>query len=514
MEKVSEKSSNWQIKAGAIMSYVAIIVNILAGFVYTPWMLDVIGDSNYGLYTLATSLISLFVMDFGISAATARHVARYRAQGETEKINNFLGIVYKLYIIIDVIIALIFLVIYFNVNKIYDNLTVSEIKIFKNILVIVIFYNLLSFPFTPLTGILNAYEKFFPLKLVGCLNKILTVVITIIALALGGGIYHLVFIHVICNLVMITVRYILVKRLTPVKSRLRAWDKGEMKSIFTFSMWATIVGITSRLIFNITPSILAMFVSSLGVTIFGLASTLEGYVFMFSEGVNGLFLSKTTNAALSKNREKDTLSLMTRIGRINLSIVALIIVGFFVAGKEFVSLWLGNGYELVYYSAIIIIAPNLIYFPQQIGRTLLVVDGKQKYQALIYLIMGIVNIIISFILIPFMGVLGSAISISVVYCLRFILMSVVFHKKLGVNMFSFYYNCYIKMLLPIIITAVLGVLIFYLIASASWLLLIVKCVAVGIIYVILMWFLAWNKPEKELLTSPLKKLYKKLKRSR
>ncbi|MBQ3235625.1 MAG: oligosaccharide flippase family protein, partial [Clostridia bacterium] len=374
------KSSNWQIKAGAIMSYVVLAINILAGFIYTPWMLSVIGESNYGLYTLATSLISLFMMDFGISAATARFVARYRAQGETEKINKFLGIVYKLYIIIDLIIALIFLVVYLNVDNIYANLTDSEIKIFKNVLLIVIFYNLLAFPMSPLSGILNAYEKFFPLKLVSCCNKIFTVVATVIALLLGGGLYSLILIHVIFNLTAILLRLIFVKKFTPIKTDFKAWDKEQFKGIFTFSIWATLVSITSRLIFNITPSILAMFVSSAGVAMFGLASTLEGYVFMFSDAVNGLFLSKATKASLSKNRERDTLNLMTRVGRIDLSIVAIIIIGFLVAGKDFVTLWLGSGYDAVYYCAILIITPNLIYFPQQIGRTLLVVDGKQKYQ--------------------------------------------------------------------------------------------------------------------------------------
>lgn len=60
-----------QIKWGAILSYVAIVVNIIATLLYTPWMKNQIGVSNYGLYTLAISFISLFMMDFGIGAAVA-----------------------------------------------------------------------------------------------------------------------------------------------------------------------------------------------------------------------------------------------------------------------------------------------------------------------------------------------------------------------------------------------------------------------------------------------------------
>ena len=66
-------SSSKQIKEGAFLSYFSIGVNILSGLLYTPWMVNQIGQSNYGLYTLAHSLISLLLVDFGLSSATARY---------------------------------------------------------------------------------------------------------------------------------------------------------------------------------------------------------------------------------------------------------------------------------------------------------------------------------------------------------------------------------------------------------------------------------------------------------
>ena len=88
-----------QIKFGAILSYVSIAINIVAGLIYTPWMIDQIGEASYGLYTLANTLITLFLIDFGLSSATSRYVAKYRAEGNQEKVDNFLGVVYKLYMI-------------------------------------------------------------------------------------------------------------------------------------------------------------------------------------------------------------------------------------------------------------------------------------------------------------------------------------------------------------------------------------------------------------------------------
>ena len=106
-------NSSKQIKIGAILSYMAIFINILSDLIYTPWMLSHIGESDYGLFTLAHSVITLFLLDFGISAAVTRFISKYKAEGDQEKINQFLGVVYKLFIGIAAIIFVVLFVLYF-----------------------------------------------------------------------------------------------------------------------------------------------------------------------------------------------------------------------------------------------------------------------------------------------------------------------------------------------------------------------------------------------------------------
>ena len=44
-------NSQKQIKLGAMISYAAIAINIVATLLYTPWMVRQIGQANYGLFT-------------------------------------------------------------------------------------------------------------------------------------------------------------------------------------------------------------------------------------------------------------------------------------------------------------------------------------------------------------------------------------------------------------------------------------------------------------------------------
>ena len=91
---------NRQIKYGAMISYLAIILNSVISLAYTPWMANQLGKSQYGLYNLAYSFVRMFLVDLGLNAAVSRFVAKYRAEGREDKIEHFLGTVTKFYLIL------------------------------------------------------------------------------------------------------------------------------------------------------------------------------------------------------------------------------------------------------------------------------------------------------------------------------------------------------------------------------------------------------------------------------
>lgn len=105
--------SKKQIALGAIMSYISIGINIVTGLVFTPWMIHSIGKENYGLFTLALSVISLFVFDFGLSSAITRFLSIYIADGKKEKIEQCLGLVLRIYLVIDIFLFLVLCSVYF-----------------------------------------------------------------------------------------------------------------------------------------------------------------------------------------------------------------------------------------------------------------------------------------------------------------------------------------------------------------------------------------------------------------
>lgn len=387
-------STNKQIKLGALFSYFAIAFNMLAGLIYTPWMISQIGQSNYGLYTLATSLITMFVMDFGMSAAVTRFISKYNAAGEQQKANELLGVVYKLYIALDVVIMLVLVVVYFLIERVYKQLTPEELEVFKVLYVIVGLFSVISFPFANLNGILNACEKFVELKGCDLFHKLFIIVAMVICLLLGYGVYALVLVNAIAGLLNIVIKLVLIHQRTKVRVNYRYFDKGLLHEIFGFSLWTTVVSLAQRLIFNITPSIIAAVsaTGSAGVAVFGLATTIEGYVYTFATAISGMFMPRIARIIHDGKREEELMPLMIRIGRIQCMIIGLLVVGFIAVGRSFIiDIWNKTDFAESYLCAVFLVIPSFFYLPMEIANTTLIVENKVKLQAGVFVIMGVIT---------------------------------------------------------------------------------------------------------------------------
>ena len=429
-------NSNNQIKLGALLSYFSIAVNVIAGLFYTPWMINSIGRENFGLYTLAMSVIGLFLFDFGLSSAVTRFIAKYLAEGRVEKANQCLGLVYRLYFGIDVFLFIVLIAVFFFIPRIYQELTFDEIERFKIIYVIAAFYSVLSFPFIPVNGVLTAHEKFVQLKFCDVTHKIIIVGTMSVCLLLGYGLYALVLVNVFAGLITIVLKLYCIKYFTPQEINWNYWNKIELKEIASYSSWVTIASLAQRCIFNIAPSILGVLSGSVAIAILGIAITLEGYTYTFANALNGLFLPKVSRIVAD---DGDLLPLMIKVGRIQILIISLIIWGFVCLGEDFITLWVGENFNTSYICAVLIIFPSLLQLPQEIGQQVIIAQNKVKQQAFVYLGMAILNLLGAALLTPKYGAVGLCCSIFVAYLFRTIGLDYILYKQLRIDIWKFFF---------------------------------------------------------------------------
>ena len=496
-------NSSKQIKIGAILSYASIAINILSGLLYTPWMVNQIGQNDYGLYTLANSVITLLMVDFGLSAATARYLSKYNAEGKREEAERFLGAVYKLYIIVDAVILTALVIIYFRIDTIYATLTPDELSRFKVVYIISALFSIINFPLVTFNGILTSYEKFV-------IYRVCLVSFTIIALLMGFGLYALVTVHAVVGLGVALFKFIVIKKTVPLKVDFKHTDKSLYKDIFGFSLWTTISFIIQHLVFNVTPSILGMVTGAAQIAVFGIVTTIEGYSYTITTAINGMFMPKISRLVTDESEESLN-KLLVDVGKFQFAINGLIIAGFAVVGKSFINLWMGEAYLDAYYGILLVVIPGAFFNSLQIANTTIIVEGKVKLMAIVNIITGVINICLSYPMSKSFGVIGACVSICVAYSVRSIVLLVLYHKILPFNIIRFIKQCYVRVSIPIIVTILIGFAINTVIPDGGWIVLILKGGIISVVFGALVFILGFNKSEKNALLGTLKGIVKKFK---
>ena len=119
-----------QRKIGAILSYIVIALNMFIGIAYTPFLIRKLGQAEYGLYSIIYSVISyLTVMDMGFGNAIIIYTARYINQKDKQKQDKLHGMFFGIYWIIGILAGIIGLILYFNINLLFENsMTIQEIE--------------------------------------------------------------------------------------------------------------------------------------------------------------------------------------------------------------------------------------------------------------------------------------------------------------------------------------------------------------------------------------------------
>ncbi len=499
--------TNKQIKLGAGLSYFTIFINIVSGLVYTPWMIRVIGNSNYGLYTLAMSLINTFTVDFGLSMAVQKYVSKYLAEKKQLEANRTVGIVFKLYLVITALMMLVFIFLFFAIEKIYPELSAGEVEMFKILYIIAAINCVITFPFIPIDGILHAYEKFVEQKICGFIHKMLTISLTVWALVRGMGVYSLVSANLISGIFFILLRLVVLRKKTPINLDFSSRDYGFLREVLVFSIWTSISPLAIRFVLSLQPSILGMVAGSEQIAIFGYAVSLEGYIYLFVNALNGLFLPTLTrmSSGNEKKENENVVALMSAVGRFILLLFGLMFIGFVAMGKEFITLLLGKEYVESYYCTILICLYGIIAYPQQIANTYIMVKDKVKKRALLSIVTLGVCLILSVVFGKTYGAIGVSIGICCALLLHTYLMNCLYKKDLSIDIGQFFRNCHLKMLPGMILYSFIAFLIakipFY-----GWSAFAIKVFVLVMVYAIIAWVLMLNKNEKNMVENVFAKI--------
>lgn len=515
-----QSNSNRKYFLGAFTSYFAIIFNIVAALFYTPWMISQLGASDYALQSLAASIIVVVTIDIGIGRIISRFISKYRANNDIDGANSFIGVVYKIYFIINGAIAVALIVIFFFLQNIYKGLTIEEIERLRVVYTIIGFYSLIAFQFTPINGILIGNEKFGINQIINLFTRIINVISVVIFLSLGQGLYVFVLISVFTSLTGVVIKLIYIRKKCKFgsKPKIKTWDKEIISTIFRMSLWTIIITLSSKAIISFNQTILGMFTSTDQIAIFAVALVFEGYSWEFSNALNGMFMPKLSQMEKVNKPNADFTNLLIKVGRLQVIFVGFIVIGIIAFGRGFINdVWnidTGISYDISYFCAIFLLIPTFFTFSNQIATSLYYVRDKVRYLAFSRGIAAIITVVLSLTLcffFPKFGALMVSISLCIGKIIGYVFVDFIFQSKiLKINIKKFLYDCLLKLAPFILATLAVGLAIEYLVPTTGLITFVLKVVILTIFYVVIANSFMLNGFEKRLINSiaePIKKIF-------
>ncbi|WP_416828191.1 oligosaccharide flippase family protein [Ectobacillus polymachus] len=497
-----------QLKFGIYLSYASLLITNITNLILTPFIIRNLGQSEYGLYMLIGAFIGyIAVLDFGLGNTTVRFVAKYRAENNKKGEENFLFSTLIIYLIISLIVLIVGTIIFFNLDYIFSSsLTSKEIDIAKVMYIILIINLALTLPMNLFTGIITAYERFVIPYILTIVRTLLRAAIILFLLSLGYKAIAIVIVDSIFNIsiMIVSIFYVLIR--LRVKIRCHSLNKSIYKEIFSYSFLIFISAVVDQIYWKIGHLVLGVVASTKEVAIFAIGMVFGQYFITFSTAISGVFLPKITKMVVKNASNEEMTDVLIKTGRIQSLIIGFVLSGFILFGRTFVILWAGPSYEISWVIALIIMIPLSIVLTQTIGISILQAKNMHGFRAGAYLVIAIVNTIISIYLAKIYGAIGASIgtALSLVFG-NVIAMNIYYHVKAGLNIPRFYKELSKGLGISMICSIGLGATLL-LIQSHSWITLIMQCFVYSFIYLFFMWTLGMNKYEKQLFLNEFAKL--------
>lgn len=501
-----------ELKIGAILSYLSLFLGNIISILYTPVMLRLLGQAEYGLYTLANSVIGyLGVLEFGLGNAIVRYTSKYKANEDKEGEYNLNGMFIIVYSIIALIVVIAGCILISNANNIFSkSLSVGELNTIKILMGLMIFNMSISLPFGIFGSIVSAYEKFTFQRILGIIRTIINPFVMLPLLFMGYKSVGMTIASTVLNILFIIVNLYYCFKVLKIKIRFNNMDLSLFKEIFGYSFFIFLNMIVDKIYWGTDQLILGVVSGTAVVAIYSIGSTFNTYYMSFSTAISGVFLPRITQMVTKNVDDKEISDLFIKIGRIQYIILSFILCGFILIGKEFIHIWAGEGYESSYYIALVVMIPLTIPLIQNLGITILQAKNMHQFRSNLYIVIALMNVIISIPLAKLFGGFGCAFASGICFFVgNGLIINVYYYKKVNIDIPRFWKNigC---MSIPVLLSLILSSIINSFIIGTGIVALIIKGLVFTFMFIPLMWFIGLNNYEKGLITSPFKKVYSKL----
>lgn len=503
-----------QLKAGVILSYISTGLNMLIQLFYTPVMIRLLGQSEYGLYTLVGSVVSyLSLFSLGFTGAYLRFYSQRKAKNDIDGIAQLNGMFLTLFLAMSVMAFLCGMVLVQFPRQLFGaNLTESELSTAQILMAILVVNIALTFPSGLLDSIVSAREKFLFQRIVTLVGVLCNPLLALPLLLMGFGSVAVVSVTTFITILKLVVNVFYCLKILHIQFFFQGFDFHILKEIAEFSFFLFLNMIIDQINWSVDKFILGRVSGTSAVAVYGVGAQINSLVITFSTAISSVFAPRVNCIAAenSENRNQKFTELFTRVGRVQYLILMLILSGFVVFGKFFITdIYATQEYAQAYPVALLLVVPAFIPLIQNLGIEIQRSVNKHKIRSLVYFMMALLNVFISIPLAKEFGPIGSALGTAIgLIIANGIVMNIYYQKGIGMDM-RYFWRSIVSLSKGMIIPTLFGCWIMRSITFDNYIFYLAMIILYSAIYGLSMWFLGMNNEEKALVIQPIQKLIRR-----
>jgi O-antigen/teichoic acid export membrane protein len=353
---------------------------VALGFFIAPFLVNRMGDTNYGLWTVIGALTGYFgVLDLGTRTSVGRFIALHRAKNDFESARVTLNTAGMLLAAVGILAfgVLIFIqLFFFRIFQVPE----TEVAHARLSMFLVSISLGLTFPLTLFDATLYGLQRFDLMNGVNIVVAGLRGLLTFCLIKGESDLVTLAWITfgttVVSGLAKAYLSFSQEPRLYPHPGYIRL---REVRNIFGYGIWHGMTAWGTICSARVNPIVIGSFLGVALVTPFSLANRLVTYANQLFIGIRAVLTPAATTlyAQQVDNWQKN---LMIQGGKYN-SLLALFIISLFLClGQAFLSLWIGP--RLAYASNYLSILSLGLFLPLSQSATFSMLLGMARHQIL------------------------------------------------------------------------------------------------------------------------------------
>ena len=342
-------------KKGAILSYIQVFLSVVVSMIYVPVLLHFLGQSEYGLYQIVGSFFSyVTVFESCVSAGILRNYCNALGRSDHEEAAVTLSMARSIYRFLAIILDLVGVSVVFAFRSFYaGSFSTSELN--ESIAILILLFVNMTFTLqgSVYLTVLTGHEKYTFLRILSILMQVIQPLLVILCVSRIPYAITVSVVIVLLNLLTIGIRYGYVTQKLKIRITKQPKDSRIVKNILGLSAAILLGSIADQIFWKTDQVILGRMFNTAVVAVYSVGAQIYMMYMQFGTQVSGVFYPKLSALYQEENGLQKVSDLFIRIGRITFYIILLVLSGFIVFGREFLLLWVGEGYEEAYWVAII-----------------------------------------------------------------------------------------------------------------------------------------------------------------